>query len=787
MVERATARGHRGGPGVRGKLLVAVSAVAAMTILASAVSLRSHGRMEDQLLTVLDRDVPSISLALRLAEASGRYAAGGSELIGVRNNIQRQNVDIALRQQAVIMTGLMGDLRERGYGGGGVDAIAPLVESLDRDLAELNLLVERRIAADRDHRAVLTGIHEANDALSKALRNTGSDAGAARVAGAATALVGRLFEIANAGTPNRVALSGVAAMEALTELSAALTAPPNDVETPLLRTPFLTSGAELVTRLTDTRTAQLEIQHAIDTLRTRVGDTSSKLSTTVGRLVTWVENRAETVRGDAAREAEAARTSLTIIAILTFIGPVAFVWALIGRRIVAPLRQLAQAAQSMADGDMAVPVPRGARDEIGLMAEALEAFRDATVQLAERTRALADSEARARSILDASVFPILIVHAETARVLFLNRLAAALFGLPPDPAEPEAMAFPDPEVWPAVRDELWPDGRVANLELMARPVVVGADPFWALTSAVRMSYRDEPAVLISFNDITDRKRSERQLRQAHDEASAALESLRLAQQHLIQAEKMASLGQLVAGVAHEINTPLGIALTSASHLADETRRMTRLADAGGLRKTDFNTFMSGAGETTQLLLMNITRAADLVHSFKQVSADQTSDSRRVFPLKEYLDDVLLSLKPSWRKAGHTVTGTCPDHVQVDGYPGILSQVLANLLMNALTHAYDDGRSGTMSVTVTERGDDWLEMVVADDGKGIPVNLRSKVFDPFFTTKRAEGCTGLGLNIVYNLVTLNMGGRITLESAEGKGTRFVMVFPREAPHHAPQPA
>lgn len=285
--------------------------------------------------------------------------------------------------------------------------------------------------------------------------------------------------------------------------------------------------------------------------------------------------------------------------------------------------------------------------------------------------------------------------------------------------------------------------------------------------------------------ITEIGRRERALRRSKDRADAALSELQKMQTELIQAEKLASLGQLVAGVAHEINTPLGIALTTSTLLGDESKRFTEAARSGKLARSALERFVQRMSEGTQLLYSNLTRAADLVHSFKQVAADQASGERREFEMSLWLQDLLTSLSPLLRKIPHEVAIECPPGIVMDSYPGALGQVITNLLTNAVTHAYDSDRAGTLSIRVSEPRPDAVRIVFADDGRGIPPQNLTKVFDPFFTTGRSTGNTGLGLHIVYNLVTSRLHGRIELYSRLGKGTRFMIDMPKVAGETAPE--
>ncbi|WP_247894495.1 sensor histidine kinase [Azospirillum sp. B510] len=270
---------------------------------------------------------------------------------------------------------------------------------------------------------------------------------------------------------------------------------------------------------------------------------------------------------------------------------------------------------------------------------------------------------------------------------------------------------------------------------------------------------------------------EQAARQAKDRADRALEDLRLTQADLIQAEKMASLGGLVAGVAHEINTPLGNALMGATHLQDRLAELAKLASQGNLRRSAFAEFQETADELAKLLVLNLGQACDLVQSFKQVAADQTSGEGRQFMLKPYLEDLATSLSPSWRRAGHSLRVKCPESIEVDGYPGVLAQILTNLVMNSIIHAYDEGQQGELLIEASTAGPDMVTLVYTDNGRGIALPDQGRVFDPFFTTKRGGGSTGLGLHIVYNLVVNRLGGKVAVESYPGQGVRFTIRFPR----------
>lgn len=265
---------------------------------------------------------------------------------------------------------------------------------------------------------------------------------------------------------------------------------------------------------------------------------------------------------------------------------------------------------------------------------------------------------------------------------------------------------------------------------------------------------------------------------ANIELEQALEHLRTTQTQLVQSEKMASLGALVAGIAHEINTPVGVGVTAASTLQARAAQIKQKYDASELTKTELERFLTIAHESGDIILNNLIRAADLIQSFKRVAVDQTSNERRVFDLKRYINEVLQSLGPKLKHAGHSVSVDCPESLQVDGYPGVLAQILTNFVSNSLLHAFEVGQTGHMCIEAKLDGNQ-VVLRYSDDGKGISAENQSRIFDPFFTTKRGSGGTGLGLHIVYNLVTKTLGGTINADSPPGHGLAITIRFPRAA--------
>jgi signal transduction histidine kinase len=288
------------------------------------------------------------------------------------------------------------------------------------------------------------------------------------------------------------------------------------------------------------------------------------------------------------------------------------------------------------------------------------------------------------------------------------------------------------------------------------------------------------AVEVFRENAIAKRETEDALRSSKEKAEGALLELRAAQQNLIDAERLAALGGLVAGVAHEVNNPIGISLTVASSFARRSEMFENdLKSNGQLRRSQLDEFVRASRDASEQLVANLHRAGDLIQSFKQVAVDRSHAERRQFDLSESTDQIIASLRPVLKKATITVTVEVPEGLVIDGYPGSYGQILTNLFLNAATHAFAGGRSGTISITAKPRGPEDIEIVFADDGAGMTPEVQRQAFDPFFTTRRNDGGTGLGLHIVYNLVTQQLGGRMMLESRLGQGTTFRIMMPKIA--------
>jgi len=327
-----------------------------------------------------------------------------------------------------------------------------------------------------------------------------------------------------------------------------------------------------------------------------------------------------------------------------------------------------------------------------------------------------------------------LVKAVTAVLSVLT--AIALF-----PLLPKALALPSPSML-----------RAANEELIAQ-----------------IDIRQSVEIELKQKNI--------ELKAVNDALTASMKNLQQTQELLTSQEKMASLGGLVAGIAHEINTPVGVGVTAASHLNDTTNQLINLHKSESMSKNDFENNLGDIKEASELVLTNLNRASELIKSFKQVAVDQTSERKQCILLKEYLDKIIWSLGPKLKNTRHIVTVKCDDNLKIKSFLGALMQIFTNLIVNSILHGFEDVEEGKIMVDIEETEPDMIIIRYSDDGQGIPRDNQKKIFDPFFTTKRGKGGTGLGLHIVYNIVSQKMGGTIVLDNAVEQGVAFIIKLPK----------
>ncbi|ASG65097.1 ATP-binding protein [Idiomarina piscisalsi] len=276
-------------------------------------------------------------------------------------------------------------------------------------------------------------------------------------------------------------------------------------------------------------------------------------------------------------------------------------------------------------------------------------------------------------------------------------------------------------------------------------------------------------------EISQRRTMENTLRQSNQRLESSLNHLRETQQQLIESEKMASLGGLVAGITHDVNTPIGISVTAASYLREKLDSLDTALTNKELTQPQLQKFIEEGRESLSLLDNNLHRASDLISSFKQVAVDQASDAIRDINVKRYIEELIQSLQPHLKKTLHKIELNCADDLFIRCPAGALSQIFTNLILNSLRHAFDGIEQGTMTINIELR-DSELHVVYEDNGNGLSEENLSKLFDPFFTTKLNDGGSGLGTHIVRNLVTQTLKGDIDATSEPGHGLTYTFSFP-----------
>jgi two-component system NtrC family sensor kinase len=318
---------------------------------------------------------------------------------------------------------------------------------------------------------------------------------------------------------------------------------------------------------------------------------------------------------------------------------------------------------------------------------------------------------------------------------------------------------------------------IADGDLKTSIPVLKNDEFGALSAQLE---KMRGSLEQSFTNLEERvEERTTDLIELNKEMKATLDQLQQTQGSLVQSEKLAALGSLVAGVAHELNTPIGNGLTVASSIFDSTQRINQKME-DGMTRTALAEYLADMSEGSQLVVASLDRASELVSSFKQVAVDRTSAQRRKFDLRLMLNETRLTVSPAFKHTPYIVDIECEPGIWLDSYPGPLGQIVTNLVNNALIHAFDKKEEGRVVILAEETAKGTCLLTVEDDGHGIPEENIGRIFDPFFTTKLGEGGNGLGMHIVHNLVTGVLGGRIEVDSVVDEGTKFSIEVPLKAP-------
>ena len=528
--------------------------------------------------------------------------------------------------------------------------------------------------------------------------------------------------------------------------------------------------------------------------------------TRVGRLMMVLT----TARIQAERIGDLRKMALALVAqvVISFV----LIWWLFEVRLMLPLQKLQAGAQRLASGDLARPLQWTRADEMGSLAQGLDAMRsklaaliherdqknaDLQAQLEERTAieaALHLSQAQFESIFNASPVAISVSHLDDDnRIADVNGAWLALFGRARDSVVGTSGSKNDTWRDPNDRNVLYEtvqrEGRIRRFTAWMQRGHGQPDMLCEISGRV-LKFGASPLLILSYDDITQKQRNEAEIVQLNatleqrvrdrtQELTTALAQLTAAKDELVRSEKLSALGALVAGIAHELNTPIGNSLTVASTLQAHARRFSTEAEKG-ITRTRLQEFVLSSIQGAEILMSSLQHAADLVSSFKQVAVDQTSANRRRFGLHATVAEILMTLGPTLRKTSHTVQTHIPADIVLDSLPGPLGQIVTNLIQNALIHAFDGQEHGVITIAARPKDADWVQITVQDNGHGIAAEHMGRLFDPFFTTKFGKGGSGLGLNIVYNLATTTLGGRIRVDSAPGQGACFTLDLPLNLP-------
>jgi PAS domain S-box-containing protein len=423
------------------------------------------------------------------------------------------------------------------------------------------------------------------------------------------------------------------------------------------------------------------------------------------------------------------------------------------------------------------------RDENGEIVRYEGTVRDITDQK-RAEEAIVEGRRLLQQVID-TVPAVINVKDRQLRYVLMNRYMAGLFGIEPANAigrtTSELMFGHGAQKVDETDRRVLASGKELGFFEEEYRDLSGSMRHWLVNKLPLLDADGKVERIVSVGlDIGERKQGEQEMRKAKDAAEAALRNLRETQNSLIEAEKLAALGRLVAGVAHEVNNPVGISLTVASSLERKTALFAGEVSRGDLRRSSLNDFLEACRDASSQLVANLNRAAELITSFKQVAADRNYSDQRTFDLADLTEQVVMSLRPGLRKRHLSLTVDCQPNLVMNSYPGPYGQVLTNLFLNSVAHAFPDGRPGSVDIKVREAGKDHVEIIFSDDGCGMSLDVRRRAFDPFFTTRRDQGGTGLGLHIVYSIVTNRLGGRLELDSELGRGTQIRIVLPRVAP-------
>lgn len=559
-------------------------------------------------------------------------------------------------------------------------------------------------------------------------------------------------------------------------------------------TPLLTTTLDLARQAE--RLARQEVASATH-LRYPVEDYLALLTTTIDSQYQLLNTAMPTLERLLQQHIDQTRsTRNTMIAlVMLFATLAAGCGGLIARSVLQPMQQTLRVARAVSAGQLDTPIQTDAgHGEGALMLTALRQMQDALREA--RAAEQAAKQDFFRGLLEAAPDAVVVCD-RAGTIILVNEQTLTLFGYQRAQLLGQSI---DTLVPPRVR----PQHAAHRQGFLAQPAMraMGAhgkiygyrsdgSEFPAEISLSSMHTDNGLVVSATVRDISARLQAEQELQRHRDhleelvsartaELAHSMETLQSAHNELVRTERLASLGALVASISHDLNTPIGNALLTASTLRDGVAAFRTQFASGGLRKSELEAFLGNSAEMADLLVRSAQRATELIASFKQVAVDQTSQRRRTFELKASIEDVLATLKPGLKGKPWQIDVQVEDHLLCDSYPGPLGQIVTNLVLNATLHAFEGRNQGRIQVMGRSLDATQVELVVADDGIGMDAATLQHAFEAFFTTKLGRGGSGLGLSICKGIATDVLGGSLSVASTPGQGSRFTLVFPRTAP-------
>jgi len=752
----APTRGRRFG--IRAKLAVAVGAVGAMILIAASLTWLSYTEIERLLAAVTRTNLPSVANALKLSEATARLAAAAPALDGSTTQFQRQSNFVALQQQTDRLIGLIDQLAGAATDQGRVEELRSMVAAFGDNVVDRNILVDRRLQLSERARALADTIAQLDIEIHGTVEGWANEQVLTVVVLAST----YLREAASAPDPQALGSLRAAYEEQLRRLVRLTDVTESGARAErarqlIRRVMMLGTGPENVFEL---RSLQMLTIDRLAAANDEGRDLVARTSSAVGRLVSAAE--AEAALNERRTEAAVARgrQTLLVVALLTFLGPLLFVWLYLGRNVVSRLTGLAEAMHRIVAGDFRTAIPKSGQDEIATMAAELAVFRDAMAKVSESTQALMESETRLRRILDTSPLALAISRVADNRVVQVNPRWTELYAMSADSALALDVStlYADPADHGRLVEMVRVQGFVPGFECRMR--TSDGREFWAMLSAAEIEMDGESTVIVSSTDIT-----------RHKEEEAALAEAKRAAEDANQAKSL-----FLATMSHEIRTPMNGVLTMARLLDEmklppEPREMARVIR-----------------DSATVLLAIINDILD----FSKIEAGRLPLDLMAVSLPDLVEGVADLLVPRAQEKGiGLITHVDPDlPARLIGDPLRLRQIITNLAGNAIKFT-DRGYvriSASRAEQTAPDGRIHIRLAVVDTGIGLSAEQQARLFEPFMqadsTISRRYGGTGLGLSICRRLVAM-MDGDIGVESAPGCGSTFWVELPLDVTEPAPE--